>query len=136
MSNTLEVLLVEDSKADVRLAQEALSEVGLPTNVTVVNDGEQALDYLRRVDSEQDSAKKPDLILLDLNMPKVNGHEVLDEMRGMDQYKETPVILLTTSNLDDDIQKAHGLGMNYYLRKPVQPDRLEPLLDAIRFLWA
>ncbi len=135
MSNTLEVLLVEDSKADVRLAQEALSEVGLPTNVTVVNDGEQALDYLRRAERQQE-LRRPDLILLDLNMPKVNGHEVLDEMRGMVEYKETPVILLTTSNCDEDIQKAHGLGMNYYLRKPVQPERLEPLLDAIRFLWA
>lgn len=135
MSNTLEVLLVEDSKADVRLAQEALSEVGLPTNVTVVNDGEQALDYLRRAETHIE-LRRPDLILLDLNMPKVNGHEVLDEMRGMVEYKETPVILLTTSNCDEDIQKAHGLGMNYYLRKPVAPDRLEPLLDAIRFLWS
>jgi chemotaxis family two-component system response regulator Rcp1 len=131
VSSKLHILLVEDTPSDIRLTKEALQDSGFEHELSVVNDGEQAIDFLN---ANASSAQKPDLLLLDLNMPKKNGHEVLEEMKDMTAYAETPVILLTVSQDDHDIAKALHLKMNYYLPKPVTSEKLEALLRAMQEL--
>lgn len=128
MKQRVEILLVEDTPSDVRLTQEALKDSSLDYNLEVVNDGVQALEYFRKV---ANTDKKPDIILLDLNMPKKNGHEVLAELNQMSEFKDVDVILLTVSRDEDDILKALDLKMNYYLGKPVTSEKLNALLQAI-----
>lgn len=131
MSNNTRILLVEDTPSDVRLTKEALKDCKLEHSLHVVNDGEQAMDYLRSVAGTDE---QPDLLLLDLNMPKKNGHEVLAEMKQLAQYRHTVVILLTVSQDEQDIAKALNLKMNYYLPKPVTGEKLDTLLQAMRDL--
>jgi chemotaxis family two-component system response regulator Rcp1 len=131
MADRVEILLVEDTPSDVRLTQEALKDSQLNYNLTVVNDGEQALEFLKKVTG---TAQQPGLILLDLNMPKKNGHEVLAELKDIKEYNEVPVILLTVSRDEDDILKALHAKMNYYLGKPVTAEKLNTLLKAINDL--
>ncbi len=134
MSRFIEVLLVEDSPADVRIAEEAIVDAGVNVNLHVVNDGEAAVRYLTQ-QAPYDNAATPDIVLLDLNMPKMNGHDVLDEIRNQNNMKEVPIVLLTASESCDDVEKAHNLGINYYLRKPVQGPGLGQLLNAVQSLW-
>jgi two-component system, chemotaxis family, response regulator Rcp1 len=131
VSGRIQILLVEDTPSDVRLTKEALKDAAFDHQLSVVNDGEQAMDYLRQ---HANSPEKPDLLLLDLNMPKKNGHEVMDEMKELPEYQDTPVILLTVSQDEQDIAKALQLKMNYYLSKPVTGDKLETLLKAMKEL--
>jgi two-component system, chemotaxis family, response regulator Rcp1 len=131
MADRVEILLVEDTPSDVRLTQEALKDSQLNHNLTVVNDGDQALEFLKKVAG---SPQQPGLILLDLNMPKKNGHEVLDELKDMKTYIDVPVILLTVSRDEEDILKALRVKMNYYLGKPVTAEKLNTLLKAINDL--
>jgi chemotaxis family two-component system response regulator Rcp1 len=131
MTSPLQILLVEDTPSDIRLTQEALKDGNLKYDLTVVTDGEQAMDHFRKVAG---TPKQPDIVLLDLNMPKKNGHEVLTEMKEMEAFKGTPVILLTVSRDEDEILKALHLKMNYYLGKPVTAERLNTLLNAIQEL--
>lgn len=128
MAQRVEILLVEDTPSDVRLTQEALKDSSLDYNLEVVNDGVEALEYFRKV---ANTDKKPRIILLDLNMPKKNGHEVLAELNQMPEFKDVDVILLTVSRDEDDILKALDLKMNYYLGKPVTSEKLNALLQAI-----
>ena len=130
----IEILLVEDSPSDVRLTQEALKDTDLTYELTVVNDGEQGVDYLMK--SKAGTTKKPDLILLDLNMPKKNGHEVLAEIKQVPELASIPVVLLTVSQDEEEIQKALKLKMNYYLSKPITSDKLSVLLKAMHELWS
>lgn len=134
MSRFIEVLLVEDSPADVRIAEEAIVDAGVNVNLHVVNDGEAAVRYLTQ-QAPYNNATTPDIVLLDLNMPKMNGHDVLDEIRNQNKMKEVPIVLLTASESCDDVEKAHNLGINYYLRKPVQGPCLGELLSAVQSLW-
>lgn len=134
MSRFIEVLLVEDSPADVRIAEEAIVDAGVNVNLHVVNDGEAAVRYLTQ-QAPYNNAATPDIVLLDLNMPKMNGHDVLDEIRNQNNMKEVPIVLLTASESCDDVEKAHNLGINYYLRKPVQGPGLGQLLSAVQSLW-
>src|SRR5579883_869944 len=128
MADRVEILLVEDTPSDVRLTQEALKDSRLNYNLTVVNDGEQAMEFFRKVAG---TPRQPDLVLLDLNMPKKNGHEVLQEMKDIPALKDVPVILLTVSRDEDEILRALHLKLNYYLGKPVTSDKLNVLLEAI-----
>lgn len=132
MTKRIEILLVEDTPSDVRLTQEALKDSGLTYNLNVVTDGVQAVQYLR--ETYGGDKPVPDLILLDLNMPKKNGHEVLQDMQDMPNLADVPVILLTVSQEDKDIMRALSLKMNYYLNKPVTCDKLSHVLKAIKDL--
>ncbi len=134
MNRFIEVLLVEDSLADVRIAEEAIIDTGVNVNLHVVNDGEAAVRYLTQ-QKPYSNVITPDIVLLDLNMPKMNGHEVLDEIRNQNNMKDVPIVLLTASECSDDVEKAHNLGINYYLRKPLQGPGLSELLTAVQDLW-
>ncbi len=116
--STIEVLLVEDDPGDVELTQESLLDSKLKINQTVVNDGVEALDYLRKQNGYA-KATRPDLILLDLNMPRKDGREVLAELKIDDNLKTIPVVVLTISEADQDILKSYELGCNCYVTKPV-----------------
>ena len=135
MSEPINLLLVEDSPDDIILTEEALKDANIKTRLTVVTDGEQAMDYLHHRGSFSD-ATRPDVILLDLNMPKKNGHDVLAEMKDDPDLESIPVIVLTVSQEEADVVKAMNLKMNFYLNKPVATGKLEPLLQEIHELWS
>jgi two-component system, chemotaxis family, response regulator Rcp1 len=130
MPQRISILLVEDSPSDVRLTQEALKDTKIPHELFVVNDGEQAMMYMKEC-MEHGASHLPNMILLDLNMPKKNGHEVLAEIKEVKEFAHIPVILLTVSQQDKDIMEALTLRMNYYLRKPIESERLAVLIKAI-----
>ncbi|MBS1956110.1 MAG: response regulator [Cyanobacteria bacterium SZAS-4] len=129
MENNIEILLVEDTPSDVRLTQEALKRSGLKYTMSVVNDGVEAMDYLN--ERKSGGQKMPDLILLDLNMPRKNGHEVLADVQADKDLSKIPVVLLTVSQRDEDVQEALKLKMNYYLAKPVTAQNLTVLVKSI-----
>ncbi|MGR3278857.1 response regulator [Acaryochloris marina NIES-2412] len=114
----IEVLLVEDDAADIELTQEAINSLNFELNLTVVRDGIEAMAYLRRRGDYRD-AQIPKLILLDLNMPRMDGREVLQEIRADDALKHLPVIVLTTSQADEDIVSSYRVGVNAFITKPI-----------------
>lgn len=130
LDKKIEILLVEDSPSDIRLTEEALKDAVLRYSLCVASDGEEAMTMLKEGKAAA-SGSNPDLILLDLNMPKKNGHEVLAEIKENPQLVNIPVVLLTVSQQDHDIMEALRLKMNYYLSKPVEADKLGKLLTAI-----
>lgn len=134
MSKPIEILLVEDSPADVRLTQEALKDSGLDYNLSITNDGVEAMAFLRK-EGENSQAPTPDVILLDLNMPRKNGHEVLEEIQADSKLSEIPVVVLTVSQDEQDVLRALNLKMNYYITKPVNPAGLGNVLELIQELW-
>ena len=123
------ILLVEDNQADAILLQEALRQAEVTHPVDVVTDGEKALDYLATVDEE------PALILLDLNLPRMDGREVLKAVKTDPATRDIPVIILTTSSAPPDIELAYDRGANAYVRKPLGIDRLTDAASAIRDFW-
>ena len=133
-SRPIQVLLVEDDPGDVRLTEEALKRSKLLVMMTVVGDGEQALQFLRRV-GPYAGVVRPDLILLDLNLPKVDGREVLAAVKADPDLRPIPVVVLTTSAADNDILKAYGLGGNCYITKPVGFDEFRRIVRAIEEFW-
>ena len=132
--STIEVLLVEDDPGDVELTQESLLDSELKINQTVVNDGVEAFDYLRKQNGYA-KATRPDLILLDLNMPRKDGREVLAELKMDDNLKTIPVVVLTTSEADQDILKSYGLGCNSYVTKPVGLEQFSRVIQTIESFW-
>lgn len=128
------MLLVEDDPGDVRLTQEALKRSKLLVMITVVNDGEQALQYLRG-QAPYAGAVRPDLVLLDLNLPKVDGREVLSAVKSDPDLRMVPIVILTTSAADADVLKAYGLGGNCYITKPVGFDEFRRIVRAIEEFW-
>ncbi len=132
--SAIEVLLVEDDTGDVELTKEALVESKLKMNLTVVNDGVEALDYLRKQNGYA-NAVRPDLILLDLNMPRKDGREVLAELKVDENLKTIPVVVLTTSDADLDILKSYGLGCNCYVTKPVGLEQFTKVIQTIENFW-
>ena len=130
MESNIEILLVEDTPSDVRLTQEALKRSELKYTLTVVNDGVEAMELLHSL-KDTFGKKLPDIILLDLNMPRKNGHEVLHEISQDPKLKEVPVVLLTVSQRDEDVMEALRTKMNFYLAKPVTSNKLSVLLRAI-----
>lgn len=129
-----EILLVDDNPADVRLVREALYESRLRNELHVVGDGEEALAFLRREAGFAD-APRPDLVLLDLNLPKKNGREVLAEMKSDKMLKDIPVVILTTSNSDRDVLESYDLCANCYVRKPVQFQAFVEVVQSIENFW-
>ena len=129
-----QVLLVEDSPGDVRLTQEAFRYAGDPVNLHVASDGVEAMSFLRREGILRD-APQPDFILLDLNLPKMDGRQVLSEIKNDPALKSIPTIILTTSDAEADIVKSYQLQANCYLSKPVQLDEFENLVKSINDFW-
>ena len=128
------ILLVEDNAGDVRLTREALREAEVAVELVAVPDGEEALAYLRR-EGEFAGATPPDLILLDLNLPKKNGLEVLEEIRRDTELRRVPVIMLTTSSSARDISACYDRGVNCYVVKPLDLDDFTALVQAINRFW-
>jgi len=130
----IEILLVEDSPADILITREAFEEARLMNAIHVVEDGVQALEFLRR-EGRYASAPRPDLILLDLNLPRKNGREVLAEIKADESFKIIPVIVLTTSNSSEDILQAYDLHANCYVVKPVGFENFLKAVQSIRNFW-
>lgn len=131
---SIEILLVEDNPADIRLTQEAFKEGKLSNRLSIVSDGEQALAYLNRK-SPFEHAKRPDLILLDLNLPGKSGREVLADIKNNPKLRQIPVIMLTTSSAEEDIFKSYDLQVNCYITKPVDMERFITVIKAIDSFW-
>ena len=134
MSRAVEILLVEDNPGDVRLTQEAFKEGKLTNRLHVVGDGAEALAFLRR-DGAHAQAVRPDLILLDLNLPKKDGRQVLAELKVDASLKRIPVVVLTTSQAEADILKAYDLHANCYITKPVDLDQFLIVINSIEDFW-
>jgi CheY-like chemotaxis protein len=128
------ILLVEDNPADVALIREALSEIGSPVRLMVAKDGAEAIARVRK-EGPYSQASCPDLILLDLNLPKISGHEVLEAIRGDHDLKWIPVIVLTTSEAESDIFRSYATGANCYITKPPDLDGFFAMVDAIHHFW-
>ena len=130
----LQVLLVEDSPGDIRLTLETFRDTNPAIRLHVANDGVEALAFLRQ-EGVHVSAPRPDLILLDLNMPKMDGREALAQIKQDEGLKTIPTVVLTTSDAEADIVKSYELQANCYLTKPVQLDAFEGLVKSINDFW-
>lgn len=130
----IEILLVEDSPADILLTREAFQESRIVNTIHVAEDGIQAMNFLYKR-GEYASSPRPDLILLDLNLPRKNGREVLAEIKADPGLKKIPIVVLTTSNADEDILKAYDLNANCYVVKPVGFDNFMQAMQSIRHFW-
>ena len=128
------ILLVEDNAGDVRLTQEAFREVNPSIQLHIANDGVEAMSFLRRHGPNLD-APRPDFILLDLNLPKMDGREVLAQIKADASLKMTPTLILTTSKEGRDIARSYELQANCYLCKPVQLDEFEKLVKSLNDFW-
>lgn len=134
IGRVVEILLVEDNYGDVRLAQEALKESKVANNLHVVEDGVEALAFLRREGKYADVVR-PDLVLLDLNLPRKDGREVLMEIKADDQLKHIPVVVLTVSEAEEDILKSYSLHANCYISKPIDLDQFLKVVKSIEDFW-
>jgi chemotaxis family two-component system response regulator Rcp1 len=134
MGRPVEILLVEDNAGDVRLAREGLRECKLLNNLHVAEDGVRALAFLRR-EGEHAKAPRPDLIMLDLNLPRKDGREVLREIKEDDELKRIPVVILTTSKAEEDIVKSYSLHANCYVTKPLAIEQFVTVVKAIESFW-
>jgi two-component system response regulator len=130
----IEILLVEDSPADIVITREAFDEAKLINSLHVVDDGVKAMEFLHQ-QGNYASAPRPDLILLDLNLPRKNGREVLAEIKADDELKSIPVIILTTSSAEEDILKSYNLHANCYVVKPVGFENFFKAVQSIRNFW-
>jgi chemotaxis family two-component system response regulator Rcp1 len=130
----IQVLLVEDNPGDVRLTKEALKEGKLLNQLTVVGDGVEALSFLRKEGKYAD-APQPELILLDLNLPKKDGREVLAEIKADPNLRRIPVVVLTTSSAEEDILKIYDLHANCYITKPVDLEQFMGVVKSIEDFW-
>jgi len=130
----IEILLVEDNPGDVRLTREALTANKIRNTLHVVADGVQALAFLRK-QGKHANAPRPNLILLDLNLPKKDGREVLAEVKGDGNLRRIPVVVLTTSGAEEDILKAYDLNANCYVTKPVNFDSFIQVVKSIESFW-
>jgi two-component system, chemotaxis family, response regulator Rcp1 len=130
----IEILLVEDNPGDVRLTTEALKDSKMHNNLSVVEDGVEAMEFLRREGRYADSPR-PDIILLDLNLPRKSGREVLEEIKNDETLKRIPVVVLTTSQDEQDILATYNLHANCYITKPVDLSRFITIVKNIENFW-
>jgi len=134
LSAPIEILLVEDNPGDIRLTQEVLKEGKVKNTLSIVENGVQAISFLRK-ESEYHDAPTPDLILLDLNLPKKDGREVLLEIKNDPELKKIPVVVLTTSQSEEDILKVYDLNANCYISKPVDFGQFIDVVKSIEDFW-
>ena len=130
----IEILLVEDNPGDIRLTTEALKEQKMYNSLNVVTDGVEAMAYLRK-EGKYSGAKRPDLVLLDLNLPKKDGREVLKDIKTDDNLKSIPVVVLTVSKSEEDILKSYNLHANCYITKPVDLTQFLKVAKSIQEFW-
>jgi two-component system response regulator len=131
------ILLVEDNPADVEITRRALRESAAPVELIVVRDGQEALDYLLRRGGQAPAGawRMPDLILLDLNLPRLTGREVLERIRTDDTFRSVPVVVLTTSTRPEDVRALYAAGANTYIEKPRDFQHFVEVLKTIRHYW-
>lgn len=134
MSAAIEILLVEDDPGDVDLTREALKDAKLALTLNVVGDGEQALLYLRR-QGRYANASRPDLVILDLNLPRKDGREVLAEVKGDQLLRLIPVVIVTSSDAEADILRSYDLGANCYVTKPLGLEQFLQVVREIKDFW-
>lgn len=134
LGTMIEILLVEDNPGDVELVREALSEGKIRNELHVASDGVEAMQYLKR-EEEHANAHCPDLILLDLNLPRMNGREVLREIKSDPKLRFIPVVVLTSSKAEEDIVKSYNLHANCYVTKPVDLDQFLGVVKSIEDFW-
>jgi two-component system, chemotaxis family, response regulator Rcp1 len=130
----IDILLVEDNPGDIRLTQETLTDSKMHNNVIVVYNGEEALAYLYRR-GEYRNAVRPDLIILDLNLPKKGGHEVLEQVKEDPELKHIPIVILTSSKAEEDILKTYNLHANCYVTKPLDLEQFCTVVNTIESFW-
>ena len=130
----VEILLVEDNPGDVRLTKEALKEGKVYSNLHTVKDGVEAMEFLRRKGKYKE-VPRPDIILLDLNLPKKDGREVLEEIKTDDDLKRIPVVVLTTSKAEEDVLRTYNLHANCYVTKPVDLEQFIVVVKSIDMFW-
>ncbi|WP_020402831.1 response regulator [Gracilimonas tropica] len=130
----IHILLVEDNEGDIVLTKEALDEGKIKNSISVVRDGWEAIQYLEKNEGYE-KALEPDLVLLDINLPKINGHKVLRHIKNHDELKHIPVIMLTTSSDDVDIFKSYQNHSNCYITKPVDINRFIEVISTIENFW-
>jgi len=131
------LLLVEDNPADIKITQRAFQESQLPVELVVVRDGQEAVDYLLRQGryADDEDWRPPELILLDLNLPRLTGQQVLERIRGSDVLRTIPVVVLTTSRRDEEVRGVYAAGANTYIQKPQEFRRFVDVLRAIGTYW-
>lgn len=134
LAKPIEVLLVEDNAGDIRLTKEAFEEGKVRLNLSVVRNGVEAMAFLRK-EGDFDGTARPDLVLLDLNLPKKDGREVLKDMKNDPQLLRIPVVVLTTSESDEDVLGTYGLHANCYITKPVDMDQFIKVVKLIEEFW-
>jgi len=134
MGRPVQMLLVEDNLGDIRLTKETLRDAKVMVNLHVVGDGVEAMAFLRK-ESKHANAPRPDLVLLDLNLPKKDGREVLAEMKQDPDLKRIPVVILTISNAEEDILKSYNLHANAYVTKPLNLEQFAKIVRAIEDFW-
>lgn len=134
MNNLLNILLVEDNAGDIMLIKDALEDTDLSVRVDVVTNGEKAIHYLNN-EGEFSQTGKPDLVILDINLPRVNGHEVLRFIKNNDEIKELPVIMLSSSSSDTDINASYSHYANCYVTKPIGVDEFTDVISDIKKFW-
>ncbi|MBI4397134.1 MAG: response regulator [Elusimicrobia bacterium] len=130
----IEILLVEDNEPDVRLTKEALTDCKMINNLNVAKDGDEAMRILRREGRFKD-APRPDIILLDLNLPKKDGREVLNELKSDPELRPIPVVILTSSQAEEDIVKSYQLHANCYITKPIDLNQFTTVVKSIEEFW-
>jgi len=130
----IEILLVEDNAADVRLTREAFDDAKVLNNLNVVGDGVEAMAYMRR-EGKYGDATRPDLVLLDLNMPRKDGREVLAEVKADPDLMRIPVVILTVSKAEEDVLKSYNLHANCYISKPVNLAQFLKVVESIENFW-
>ena len=130
----IEILLVEDNPGDVRLTKEALKEGKVYSNLHTVKDGVEAMEFLRR-QGKFGSVPRPDIILLDLNLPRKDGREVLEEIKSDEKLKRIPVVVLTTSKAEEDVLRTYNLHANCYVTKPVDLEKFIVVVKSIDVFW-
>lgn len=133
-SKPIEILLVEDNPGDVRLTREALLDARVYNNMSIAGDGIEALAYLKQ-EGQYAGAARPDLILLDLNLPRMNGFEVLEVIKKDDDLRRIPVVILTTSQAEQDIINGYNLHANAYVTKPVDLEQFIQVIKTIEDFW-
>ncbi len=132
--SAVEILLVEDNPGDVRLTQEALKESKVTNNLYIAGDGVEALAFLRK-EGEYADMPHPDLILLDLNLPKKDGRELIEEIKSNEELKRIPVVVLTTSKAEEDIMQMYDRHANCYITKPIDFDQFIEVVRSIENFW-
>jgi chemotaxis family two-component system response regulator Rcp1 len=133
-SHQIEILLVEDNPGDARLAKEALKESKLLNNLSIAEDGVEAMNFLNKK-GKYSNAPRPDLIILDLNLPKKDGREVLEEIKTNNDLKRIPVVILTISKAEEDILKTYNLHANCFISKPIDLDQFIKVVKSIEDFW-